>query len=65
MNVSTILDQKLALLGGPKVIEAEEPDLFRWPIVTEEDEQAVVEVIREGSMSGRHITEQFEAEYAA
>ena len=65
MNVSTVLGQKLALLGGPKVIEAEEPDLFHWPIVTEEDEQAVVEVIREGSMSGRHITEQFEAEYAA
>ena len=46
MNVSAVLSQKLALHGGPKVIQAEEPDLFHWPIVTEEDEQAVVEVTR-------------------
>ena len=52
MNVSTVLGQKLALQGGPTVIKAEEPDLFHWPIVTEEDEQAVIAVLREGSISG-------------
>ncbi len=65
MNVSTVVNQGLALLGGPKVIEADEPDLFHWPIVTEEDEQAVIAVLRGGSMSGTDITKQFEAEYAA
>ncbi len=65
MNVSTVESQKLALLGGPKVIEAEELDLFHWPIVTEEDEQAVIDVLRTGSMSRTDITQQFETEYAA
>ena len=65
MNVSTVESQKLALLGGPKVIEAEELGLFHWPIVTEEDEQAVIDVLRTGSMSRTDITQQFETEYAA
>src|SRR5688572_3850578 len=26
--------QKLAVLGGPKAVPADEPDLFHWPIVT-------------------------------
>ena len=37
--------EKLALLGGPKAIRSEYDDLFRWPIVTEEDEQAVQAVL--------------------
>jgi len=57
--------EKLALLGGPKAITSEYDDLFRWPIVTEEDEQAMLEVLRAGSMSGSEVTRQFEAEYAA
>ena len=64
MNASTVLSERLAVQGGPKVIQAEEPELFHWPIVTEEDEQAVVEVLRAGSMSRTDITKQFEAEYA-
>jgi len=57
--------EKLALLGGPKAIRSEYDDLFRWPIVTEEDEQAVLAVLRAGSMSGSEVTRQFETEYAA
>jgi dTDP-4-amino-4,6-dideoxygalactose transaminase len=57
--------EKLALLGGPKTVEAVEKDLFHWPIVTEEDEQAVIAVLRAGTMSGTDITKKFEAEYAA
>ena len=37
---------KLALLGGTKSIEQEDKSLFHWPIVTSEDEQAVLEVLR-------------------
>src|SRR5687768_15402540 len=55
---------KLALLGGPKTVERPEPDLFHWPIVTDEDEQAVLAVLRAGTMSGTDITRKFEAEYA-
>jgi dTDP-4-amino-4,6-dideoxygalactose transaminase len=60
-----ISKEPLAFLGGPKAVPADEPELFAWPIVTEEDERAVLEVLRAGSMSGRDITEKFEAEYAA
>ena len=54
----------LALLGGPKAVPAENPDLFRWPIITEEDEQAVLAVLRAGNMSGTDVTRQFEREFA-
>ena len=65
MIVSALVNQPLAILGGPMAVQEDEPDLFGWPIVTAEDEQAVVAVLRAGSMSGRDITEKFEAEYAA
>lgn len=66
MDFRTIVSQPLALLGGPKAVSSAPPDdLFHWPIVTEEDEWAVVEVLRAGSMSGTDITRQFENEYAA
>jgi len=55
---------ELALLGGPKSITCEAGDIFGWPIVTEEDEQAVLDVLRRGAMSGTDVTRQFEGEFA-
>ncbi len=55
---------ELALFGGPKAVSDTYPDMFRWPIVTEEDEQAVLEVLRRGGMSGTDVTQQFEKEFA-
>ncbi len=55
----------LALSGGPQTIEEEDIELFRWPIITEEDEKAVLEVLRDRSrMSKIDITQKFEREYA-
>ena len=66
MDWDAVVSQRLAILGGPKAVRGELPDeLFHWPIVTEEDEWAVVEVLRAGTMSGTDITHQFEREYAA
>lgn len=61
-----VAGQVLALQGGPKAVTdiAKQKELFHWPIVTEEDEQAVLEVLRAGTMSDDSITKQFEAEYA-
>lgn len=59
-----VVEQQLAILGGPKAVPQVNPKLFHWPIVTEEDEQAVLDVLRSGRMSGTDITQQFEAEYA-
>ena len=57
----------LALNGGEKILNGSTmpTDLFRWPIVTAEDEVAVLEVLRSGQMSGNEITREFEKEFAA
>jgi dTDP-4-amino-4,6-dideoxygalactose transaminase len=39
-------------------------DTFTWPIITKEEEDAVLEVLRRGAMSGRDVTIEFEKEYA-
>jgi dTDP-4-amino-4,6-dideoxygalactose transaminase len=56
---------ELALFGGPKAVQNVSDDMFAWPIVTQEDEDAVLEVLRRGAMSGTDITLQFEKEFAA
>jgi len=56
---------ELAIHGGPGAITRDPGDMFHWPIVTREDEEAVLEVLRRGAMSGTDVTIQFEAEYAA
>lgn len=55
---------KLALLGGKPAVAGDFADLFKWPIVTQEDEDAVLDVIRNGTMSGNAIAKEFEQEYA-
>jgi len=51
---------QLAIRGGPPAVQSEPGDMFTWPIITEEDEQAVLEVLRTGAMSGSEVTLQFE-----
>lgn len=58
-------NSQLALLGGPKAVQSEIGDMFKWPIVTEEDEAAVLDVLRRGAMSGSDVTKLFENEFAA
>ena len=65
MNDSCNTMKRLAILGGEAAITKTRLDLFKWPIVTEEDEQAVLAVLRSGDMSGTGITKKFEEEYAA
>lgn len=57
--------EKLAIFGGKPAIGAVPDDLFFWPIITKEDEDAVLEVFRNRWQSGTQITEQFEKEFAA
>jgi len=59
------IDQKLALFGGSPAVKSDYPDMFKWPIITEEDEAAALEVLRNGSMSGTDVTIQFENEFAS
>ncbi len=56
----------LALLGGPKAMDSvEDGDMFRWPIITAEDEEAVLAVLRRGAMSGTDVTRKFEEDLCA
>jgi len=65
MNSNQTVESVPALLGGEPAITGDPPkELFHWPIVTSEDEQAVVDVLRAGSMSGSDVTRQFEKEFA-
>ncbi len=64
-TLTSVVEQELAINGGPKAVEKVDEHLFHWPIVTEEDENAVIEVLRAGSMSGTDITKQFETEFAS
>jgi len=57
--------EELAILGGPKAVQKDPEDIFAWPIITEEDEQATLEVLRSGNMSGIDIAIEFEKEFAA
>jgi dTDP-4-amino-4,6-dideoxygalactose transaminase len=55
----------LAIHGGPRAVQSDPRDLFAWPIITEEDEQAALAVLRAGAMSGIEVTQAFEEEFAA
>ncbi|MBQ6119419.1 MAG: DegT/DnrJ/EryC1/StrS aminotransferase family protein, partial [Clostridia bacterium] len=56
----------LALLGGSPLLERYDlpEELFRWPIITKEDEDAVLYVLRNNLISGKEITMRFEREFA-
>ncbi|WP_164821371.1 DegT/DnrJ/EryC1/StrS family aminotransferase [Paenibacillus koleovorans] len=56
---------KLALFGGPKAITLDPGDLFTWPIITEEDEAAALDVLRRGAMSDSDVTMKFEDDFRA
>lgn len=57
--------EKLALLGGhPLIKEAAPADLFQWPIITQEDLDAVTDVVLNNKFSGTDITLQFQEEFA-
>jgi dTDP-4-amino-4,6-dideoxygalactose transaminase len=55
----------LAIFGGPEAVRSDPGDLFKWPIITPQDEAAVLDVLRRGAMSGWDITMEFEKEFAA
>ena len=55
---------ELALFGGPKAVPEYNEELFHWPIVNREMEEAALAVLRSGNMSGIDITREFERKFA-
>ncbi len=59
------MSEVLALYGGPKAVQADSGDIFDWPIVTQEDRDAVMDVLERKAMSGTEVTAEFEKDFAA
>jgi len=55
---------ELAIHGGPKAVTRDSSEATQWPLIGEEDEQAVLEVLRAGNMSGTDVTMEWEKEFA-
>ena len=58
------MSEKLAIFGGNKAVTKDPGDIFTWPIITKEDEEAVINVLHDRSMSGTSITMDFELKFA-
>ena len=56
--------EKLAIFGGKPTIENAPEEIFAWPIITKEDEEAYLDVLRNNSFSGTDITEKLQEEFA-
>lgn len=56
---------ELAYFGGAPAVHTDYGDIFRWPIITAEDEAAALDVLRRGAMSGIDVTQKFEQEFAS
>jgi dTDP-4-amino-4,6-dideoxygalactose transaminase len=59
------MNGKPVILGGRPLLADPPKALFHWPIITQEDEAAAIDVLRRGATSGTDVTRQFEAEFAA
>lgn len=56
---------RAAILGGPAAISAPQGEANRWPLITEEDEAAVLDVLRSGELSIHPVVNELEADYRA
>lgn len=54
---------KPAILGGEKAVTRDQTEANRYPIITAEDEKAVLEVLRSGQLSVHPITRELEDDY--
>ena len=55
---------KLALFGGEKTVTYNGTEMFDWPIITDEDREAILDCLNKRAMSGTDITKAFEKDWA-
>ena len=60
MSVAT---EKPAILGGSKAVTIDQTQANHWPIITAEDEQAVLDVLRSGALSINSVVGELENDY--
>lgn len=54
---------KPAILGGPPAVTLDDSGAYRWPLITDREERAVLEVLRSGDLSLHPVTRQLEEDY--
>ncbi len=59
----TINATKPAILGGPPAVTLDAREANRWPLITAEDEAAVLAVLRDGDLSTHPVTRHLEDDY--
>ena len=52
-----------AILGGQPAVTLDQTEANRWPILTSEDEAAVIDVMRHGDLSNHPVTRELEHDY--
>src|SRR5262245_47025449 len=52
-----------AILGGPKAVTLDPIEAMQWPLITQDDESAVLRVLRDGDLSLHPVTRELEADY--
>lgn len=60
---ATITDRP-AILGGKPTVTADHEAANRWPILDEQDEKAVLRVMRDGKISSHPVIRELEVDYA-
>ena len=63
MTALSSLSMKPAILGGDRAVNLASAKANRWPIITGEEERAVIAVLRDGDLSCHPVTRQLEADY--
>ncbi len=53
-----------AIRGGPPAVTADHEPANRWPLLNEEDERAVLQVMRDGNISTHPVIRELEQDYA-
>ena len=61
--MTAAITDRPAILGGTPIVTADHETANRWPILGEEDEQAVLRVMRDGKISGHPVIRKLEADY--
>lgn len=52
-----------AILGGNPAVTLDQVEANRWPVLTEEDEKAVLEILRDGDISTHPVIRELEKDY--
>ncbi len=53
-----------AILGGQPAVTLDQTEANRWPLLTEEDEQAVLGILKDGHLSIHPVAKELESDYA-